>query len=191
MARIEDAFLSMREANGQQPIADENPYASPAPASEPLVAQATLSVWFVGSLVLAALMGAAIAGIRTDSWEINDAKGLLRSVNNLTYGALVGLGTVLLLRIVIWHLVSDAYAGAGKGIYGEHYMEIGLTIGVSLVGIVLWGSLAGSMLPIVLRRLKLDPASASAPFVATLVDVTGLVIYFSVASFFMAELLAA
>jgi len=56
-----------------------------------------------------------------------------------------------------------------------------LTVGVALIGIVLWGSLAGSMLPFVLRRLGLDPATSSAPFVATLVDVTGLVIYFAVA----------
>jgi magnesium transporter len=57
-----------------------------------------------------------------------------------------------------------------------------LTVAVSLVGVVLWGTISGSMLPLLLRRLGFDPASASAPFVATLVDVTGLVIYFSVAS---------
>jgi len=58
---------------------------------------------------------------------------------------------------------------------------IGLTAGLSLIGIVLWGSLAGSMLPLILRKLGFDPATSSAPFVATLVDVTGLIIYFSVA----------
>ena len=57
---------------------------------------------------------------------------------------------------------------------------IGLTAGLSLIGIVLWGSLAGSMLPLILRKLGFDPATSSAPFVATLVDVTGLIIYFSV-----------
>jgi magnesium transporter len=62
-----------------------------------------------------------------------------------------------------------------------HHILVALTVGCSLVGIVTFGSLAGSMLPFVLRRLGFDPASASAPFVATLVDVTGLVIYFSVA----------
>jgi len=62
-------------------------------------------------------------------------------------------------------------------------------VGLSLVGIVLWGSLAGSMLPFLLRKLKLDPASASAPAVATLVDVTGLIIYFSVASFILTGVL--
>ena len=65
--------------------------------------------------------------------------------------------------------------------YGKHYHLVAVTVGVSLVGIILWGSIAGSMLPFILRRLGFDPASASAPFVATLVDVSGLIIYFSVA----------
>ena len=64
--------------------------------------------------------------------------------------------------------------------YGPHWVLIGLTAGLSLIGIVLWGSLAGSMLPLILRKLGFDPATSSAPFVATLVDVTGLIIYFSV-----------
>ena len=67
-------------------------------------------------------------------------------------------------------------------IYGPHSTLVALTVGLALVGIVLWGTLAGSMLPFVLRRLGFDPAASSAPFVATLVDVTGLVIYFSVAT---------
>jgi len=66
--------------------------------------------------------------------------------------------------------------------YGPHYVGIALTVGVSLIGVVLWGTLAGSMLPFILRRLGFDPASASAPFVATLVDVSGLVIYFTAAA---------
>ena len=65
--------------------------------------------------------------------------------------------------------------------YGPHWALVALTVGLALVGIVLWGTLAGSMLPLALRRLGFDPAASSAPFVATLVDVTGLVIYFSVA----------
>lgn len=65
---------------------------------------------------------------------------------------------------------------------GPHWLLVAVTVGLTLVGIVLWGALAGSMLPLVLRRLGFDPASSSAPFVATLVDVTGLVIYFSVAA---------
>jgi magnesium transporter len=68
------------------------------------------------------------------------------------------------------------------GTYGSHPVLLALTVGMSVVGVVLWGSLAGSMLPLVLHRLGFDPASASAPLVATVVDVTGLVIYFSVAS---------
>jgi magnesium transporter len=64
-------------------------------------------------------------------------------------------------------------------------MLIGLTIGLTLVGIVMWGTLSGSMIPFVLKKVKLDPATSSAPFVATLVDVTGLIIYFSIASFIL------
>ena len=69
--------------------------------------------------------------------------------------------------------------------YGPHWLLIGITVGVALVGVVLWGSLAGSMLPLLLKRLGADPATSSAPFVATLVDVTGLIIYFSVAVMFL------
>jgi magnesium transporter len=68
------------------------------------------------------------------------------------------------------------------GTYGEHYLLVATTVAASLVGVVLFGTLAGSMLPFILRRVGVDPASASAPFVATLVDVTGLVIYFTTAS---------
>jgi magnesium transporter len=67
-------------------------------------------------------------------------------------------------------------------VYGPHWLLVALTVAFALVGIVLWGTLAGSMLPFALRRLGFDPAASSAPFVATLVDVTGLVIYFSVAA---------
>lgn len=83
------------------------------------------------------------------------------------------LGTIGFLRITIWSAFSD--------LYGTHWPLVALTVGVALIGIVLWGTLAGSMLPFILRRLGFDPAASSAPFVATLVDVTGLVIYFSVA----------
>lgn len=77
------------------------------------------------------------------------------------------------LRIVVWQGLFDSY--------GEHYLLIVLTVSLSLVGVVLWGVMAGSLLPFILRLGGLDPASASAPFVATIVDVTGLVIYFSIA----------
>ncbi|RPJ61183.1 MAG: magnesium transporter, partial [Acidobacteria bacterium] len=66
--------------------------------------------------------------------------------------------------------------------YGPHFLLVGLTVAASLVGVVLFGTLAGSLLPFILRRLGLDPASASAPFVATLVDVAGVVLYFSFAA---------
>ncbi len=83
------------------------------------------------------------------------------------------LGVVGFTRIMIWQSIWHTY--------GQHYFLIGLTIAFSLLGVVTFGTLAGSMLPFILRRLGLDPASASAPFVATLVDVTGLIIYFTVA----------
>ena len=84
------------------------------------------------------------------------------------------LGAIGLLRILLWP--------SRESLYGPHYGLVALSVGLALVGIVLWGAVAGSMLPFVLRRLGLDPATASAPFVATLVDVTGLMIYFTVAS---------
>jgi magnesium transporter len=90
----------------------------------------------------------------------------------LALGAI--LGSIGMLRIAVWQLLFH--------LYGEHWVLIGLTVGLALVGVVLWGTLSGSMLPFVLRRFGLDPAASSAPFVATLVDVTGLIIYFSVAA---------
>jgi magnesium transporter len=83
------------------------------------------------------------------------------------------LGTIGFLRIALWSGFSN--------LYGPHWPLIGLTVALALVGIVMWGTLAGSMLPFALKRLGFDPATSSAPFVATLVDVTGLIIYFSVA----------
>jgi magnesium transporter len=84
------------------------------------------------------------------------------------------LGLMGFIRIVFWHIAFNDY--------GTHYLLVALTVSSSTALVVLWGTLVGSMLPLVLRRLGLDPASASAPFVATLVDVSGLVIYFSIAS---------
>ena len=84
------------------------------------------------------------------------------------------LGIIGFLRITLWHAIT--------GIYGEHYLLVALTVFGSLIGVVTFGTMTGSLLPFILRRLGFDPASASAPFVATLVDVTGLIIYFSVAS---------
>jgi magnesium transporter len=97
----------------------------------------------------------------------------------ITSGLMLGitLGIIGFLRIAAFSLFST--------VYGPHWVLVGLTIGFSLIGVVLWGSLAGSMLPLVLKKLGADPATSSAPFVATLVDVTGLIIYFTVAVLFM------
>jgi len=104
-----------------------------------------------------------------DWWRV-----ALREIpNGLALGAMLGL--VGIVRISLWQYL-------GFYDYGEHWMLIALTVAVALVGIVMFGSLTGSMLPFILQRIGFDPASASAPFVATLVDVTGLVIYFTVAS---------
>ncbi len=90
-------------------------------------------------------------------------------------GFLLGLilGIIGFVRIFIWQSIS--------GIYGEYWLSIALVVSLSLIGVVMWGTLSGSMLPLLLKRLKLDPATSSAPFVATLVDVTGLIIYFTFA----------
>ena len=87
------------------------------------------------------------------------------------------LGAIGFLRVAVWAQFSD--------VYGPHYMLIAFTVGFALIGVVLWGSLSGSMLPFILRGLGADPATSSAPFVATLVDVTGLIIYFTIALFIL------
>jgi magnesium transporter len=93
----------------------------------------------------------------------------------LLAGLMLGaiLGSIGFVRIAAWNAVSH--------MYGEHWLLLGLTVATSLIGVVVWGTLTGSMLPFILKRLGFDPATSSAPFVATLVDVTGLIIYFSVA----------
>jgi magnesium transporter len=99
------------------------------------------------------------------------------AVRELFSGISLGsfLAAIGVARIVIWGLVKP-------GIYGDHYVRVAVAVGLSLIGVVTFGSMSGSMLPFILRRIGLDPATASAPAVATLVDVTGLIIYFSVAS---------
>jgi magnesium transporter len=99
-------------------------------------------------------------------------------------GLLLGsvLGIIGFIRVAVWHSIIP-------NIYGPHWMMIGSTVGFSLIGVVLWGTLSGSMLPIFLKKLGADPAVSSAPFVATLVDVTGLIIYFSFAYLFLQGLL--
>ena len=93
------------------------------------------------------------------------------------------LGVIGFMRIATWSFLMNQ--GIMKDSYGPHWVLIGFTVSFSLIGVVLWASLMGSMLPILLKRLGADPASSSAPFVATLVDVTGLVIFFNVALYFL------
>lgn len=94
----------------------------------------------------------------------------------LTSGLLLGtlLGAIGFLRIALWRAIMHDYCG-------DHWVLVGLTVACSLMGIVTWGTISGSMLPFILKKCGADPATSSAPFVATLVDVTGLVIYFSAA----------
>lgn len=110
----------------------------------------------------------ALSEVRLRDWWRVARRELM---TGLVLGLLLGL--IGLVRILVWQAVGD--------VYGEHYMLVALTVAGSLIGVVMFGTLAGSMLPFVLRRFGADPASASAPFVATLVDVTGLVIYFTLA----------
>jgi len=96
-------------------------------------------------------------------------------LSGLTLGAILGI--IGFIRIAIWQYL-------GWYNYGTHFnwVMVGVTVSLSVIGIVLWGTLTGSMIPMILKRFRLDPATSSAPFVATLVDVTGLVIYFTIAA---------
>ena len=89
------------------------------------------------------------------------------------------LGAIGFIRVAVWAIIGEQYLHRQP--YGPHWPLVAITVGISLVGVVIWGTLSGSMLPFLLRRIGADPATSSAPFVATLVDVTGLVIYFSIA----------
>ena len=95
-------------------------------------------------------------------------------------GVLLGvlLGILGFFRVTMWHMIMP-------GFYGVHWLLIAITIGFTILGVVIWGTITGSMLPIVLKRLGADPAVSSAPFVATLVDVTAILIYFSLAYLFL------
>jgi len=101
-------------------------------------------------------------------------------ISGLLLGAVLGI--IGFFRIMAWHFIFP-------DVYGQHYILVGFAVGFSLIGVVLWGTLSGSMLPIVLKRLGADPAVSSAPFVATLVDVTGLIIYFGFAYLFLQGLI--
>lgn len=113
--------------------------------------------------------------------ELSDWWRVLRreAMSGIVLGAV--LGFLGFLRIVLWPTRSVTY--------GPHFMMVAVAVAVSLIGVVTFGTICGSMLPFMLRRLKLDPATASAPFVATLVDVSGLLIYFSVATVVLRGLL--
>ena len=95
----------------------------------------------------------------------------------LALGAI--LGAIGVVRVGAWAIIGEQYLHRQP--YGPHWPLVAITVGISLVGVVIWGTLSGSMLPFLLRRIGADPATSSAPFVATLVDVTGLIIYFSIA----------
>lgn len=115
-----------------------------------------------------------IQALATGDITISDWWRVMR--REIISGIMLGsvLGIVGFFRILVWHSIFP-------NVYGEHYYLVGAVVAITLLGIVLWGTLSGSMLPLLLKRLGADPAVSSAPFVATLVDVTGLVIYFSVA----------
>jgi magnesium transporter len=100
-------------------------------------------------------------------------------ISGLLLGVMLGL--IGFFRIIFWNAFFHTY--------GDHGILIAFTVGISLIGVVLWGTISGSMLPIVLKKLGADPATSSAPFVATLVDVTGLIIYFSAAYIFLSGIL--
>ena len=97
-------------------------------------------------------------------------------ISGLMLGAVLGL--IGFLRVVLWSQIFPE-------VYGPHYILIASVVGVSLIGVVLFGTISGSMLPIALKKLGADPAVSSAPFVATLVDVTGVIIYFNCAYLFL------
>lgn len=100
-------------------------------------------------------------------------------VSGLLLGGMLGL--IGFCRVIFWNSIFHTY--------GDHSTRVAFTVGFSLVGVVLWGTVSGSMLPIMLKKLGADPATSSAPFVATLVDVTGLIIYFSTAYIFLGGIL--
>jgi magnesium transporter len=122
------------------------------------------------SLIIRAL---AIGELKLKNWWYVMRKEIF---SGLLLGCILGL--IGFVRILIWQ-------ETGLYDYGKYWLWVGLSVSVSLVFIVLWGTLSGSMIPILLKKIGLDPATASAPFVATLVDVTGLIIYFSIAVVFL------
>jgi magnesium transporter len=119
----------------------------------------------------------ALGEIRVRDWWRVMRRELLVGLSLGTF-----LGAVVLLRVAIW-------GRFGLGDYGDHYILISIAVGFSVVGVVMFGTLSGAMMPFILRAFGLDPASASAPFVATLCDVTGLIIYFTIAKIVLTGIL--
>ncbi len=109
-------------------------------------------------------------------------------VRELSSGIALGaiLGAVGFARVWIWQHLFHNKEDPSVGYFGEHYVLVGITVAMSVVGVATWGTLAGSLLPFLLKRVNLDPATASAPLVATLVDVTGILIYFTAATTILA-----
>jgi magnesium transporter len=108
----------------------------------------------------------------TDWWNVMRRE----IISGILLGAVLGL--IGFFRVILWSQIFPA-------VYGPHYFLVAIVVGISLIGVVLFGTITGSMLPIALKKLGADPAVSSAPFVATLVDVTGVVIYFNCAYFFL------
>jgi magnesium transporter len=117
----------------------------------------------------------ALGEVRSADWWLIFRRELL-----IGFSLGVVLFLVALARVVLW---------GSFGAYGPHYMMIALAVSVSVIGCTTCGTLAGSMLPFVLRKFGADPASASAPFVATLVDVSGILIYFGIANLILKGIL--
>jgi magnesium transporter len=127
------------------------------------------------SLIIQAM---AVGDVRLSDWW----RVMRREISSgFTLGCILGI--IGFTRILIWHIMMSH--GIIRDLYGVYWLSIAFVIGVALVGVVLWGTFAGSLLPLILKRCGADPAAASAPFVATLVDVTGIIIYFSIAYIFL------
>lgn len=124
-----------------------------------------------GTLVIRAM---ALGEIRLADWFRVCRREM---ITGLAFGA--ALGIIGFLMVYFWNLFS----GGNK--FGDHWVQLALTLGCSVMGVVLWGTVTGCSLPFILRRLGLDPATSSAPFVATLIDVTGLLIFFNIAMFWL------
>ena len=140
------------------------PTVSPSPATAPLLSADRLAA------------AVAEAHERFKSVDEGTRADYIPALASVPAGLVLGaiLGIIGIVRIGVWQRL-------GLYDYGTHWSLVALTVGLALTAIVTFGSMAGSMLPFALKRLGFDPATASAPFVATLVDVTGLVIYFTVA----------